>query len=139
MRPLVGWAAEPACAQDVPRALAQAVFEVRLQRRPSYLSSRTTTGAPTPTTTRRPCWTAGSSTPGSRRGASLLDGYTAALVAKAEALTVGDPAREDVALGPIIDRRQLERVHGIVTASVAAGAKLAAGGETWAPGTAPPS
>ncbi|QJS13436.1 benzoylformate decarboxylase [Streptomyces argyrophyllae] len=38
MRPLVGWAAEPACAQDVPRALAQAVFEARLQRRPAYLS-----------------------------------------------------------------------------------------------------
>ncbi|POX57564.1 benzoylformate decarboxylase [Streptomyces sp. Ru62] len=38
MRPLVGWAAEPACAQDVPRALAQAVFEARLQGRPSYLS-----------------------------------------------------------------------------------------------------
>ncbi|MGY6023505.1 benzoylformate decarboxylase [Streptomyces spinosirectus] len=38
MRPLVGWAAEPACAQDVPRALAQAVFEARLQSRPTYLS-----------------------------------------------------------------------------------------------------
>ncbi|MFJ4324537.1 thiamine pyrophosphate-binding protein [Streptomyces tricolor] len=38
MRPLVGWAAEPACAQDVPRAPAQAVFEARLQRRPAYLS-----------------------------------------------------------------------------------------------------
>jgi benzoylformate decarboxylase len=38
MRPLVGWAAEPACAQDVPRALAQAVFEARLRRRPVYLS-----------------------------------------------------------------------------------------------------
>jgi benzoylformate decarboxylase len=38
MKPLVGWAAEPACAQDVPRALAQAVFEARLQRRPAYLS-----------------------------------------------------------------------------------------------------
>ncbi|MYV46332.1 benzoylformate decarboxylase [Streptomyces sp. SID2888] len=38
MKPLVGWAAEPACAQDVPRALAQAVFEARLQRRPTYLS-----------------------------------------------------------------------------------------------------
>ncbi|MFF8406761.1 benzoylformate decarboxylase [Streptomyces sp. NPDC014846] len=38
MRPLVGWAGEPACAQDVPRALAQAVFEARLQRRPTYLS-----------------------------------------------------------------------------------------------------
>src|SRR3954469_8144462 len=30
MRPLVGFAAEPACAEDVPRALAQAVFEARL-------------------------------------------------------------------------------------------------------------
>ncbi|MFH9086682.1 benzaldehyde dehydrogenase [Streptomyces sp. NPDC017673] len=60
---------------------------------------------------------------------SLLEEYTAALAAKARALPVGDPAREDVALGPIIDRRQLERVHRIVTESVAAGATLAAGGE----------
>ncbi|MET9913419.1 benzaldehyde dehydrogenase [Streptomyces sp. NPDC006476] len=60
---------------------------------------------------------------------SLLDEYSAALASKARALPVGDPAREDVALGPIIDRRQLERVHGIVTDSVAAGATLAAGGE----------
>ncbi|MFH9981047.1 benzaldehyde dehydrogenase [Streptomyces sp. NPDC017179] len=60
---------------------------------------------------------------------SLLEEYTAALAAKAAALPVGDPAREDVALGPLIDRRQLERVHGIVTDSVTAGATLAAGGE----------
>ncbi|WP_406385230.1 benzaldehyde dehydrogenase [Streptomyces sp. NBC_01618] len=60
---------------------------------------------------------------------SLVEEYTAVLAAKARALPVGDPAREDVALGPIIDRRQLERVHGIVTESVAAGATLAAGGE----------
>ncbi|MFI1532953.1 benzoylformate decarboxylase [Streptomyces anandii] len=38
LKPLVGWSAEPACAEDVPRALAQAVFEARLQRRPTYLS-----------------------------------------------------------------------------------------------------
>ncbi|MEV6121171.1 benzoylformate decarboxylase [Streptomyces sp. NPDC052077] len=38
MKPLVGWAAEPAYAGDVPRALAQAVFEAGLQRRPTYLS-----------------------------------------------------------------------------------------------------
>ncbi|HET9082404.1 MAG TPA: benzoylformate decarboxylase [Trebonia sp.] len=37
-KPLVAWAAEPACAGDVPRALAQAIFEARLQRRPTYLS-----------------------------------------------------------------------------------------------------
>jgi len=38
MRPLVGFATEPACAEDVPRALAQAIFEAELQRRPTYLS-----------------------------------------------------------------------------------------------------
>ncbi|MDI3387789.1 benzaldehyde dehydrogenase [Streptomyces sp. B-S-A8] len=60
---------------------------------------------------------------------SLVEEYSSALAAKAKALPVGDPARDDVALGPIIDRRQLERVHGIVTDSVTAGATLAAGGE----------
>lgn len=38
MRPLVGWSGEPSCAADVPRSLAQAVFEAQLQRRPTYLS-----------------------------------------------------------------------------------------------------
>ncbi|MGW3963561.1 benzoylformate decarboxylase [Amycolatopsis sp. NPDC005003] len=38
MRPLVGWSGEPSCAADVPRSLAQAVFEAELHRRPSYLS-----------------------------------------------------------------------------------------------------
>ncbi|PXX54805.1 benzoylformate decarboxylase [Nocardia tenerifensis] len=38
MRPLVGWSGEPSCAADVPRSLAQAVFEAQLQRRPAYLS-----------------------------------------------------------------------------------------------------
>ncbi|EOD69925.1 benzoylformate decarboxylase [Amycolatopsis vancoresmycina] len=38
MRPLVGWSGEPSCAADVPRSLAQAVFEAELNRRPSYLS-----------------------------------------------------------------------------------------------------
>jgi benzoylformate decarboxylase len=37
-RPLVGWAGEPACAADVTRSLAQAIFEARLRRRPAYLS-----------------------------------------------------------------------------------------------------
>ncbi|GHE77451.1 benzoylformate decarboxylase [Amycolatopsis deserti] len=38
MRPLVGWSGEPSCPGDVPRSLAQAVFEAELQRRPTYLS-----------------------------------------------------------------------------------------------------
>lgn len=38
MRPLVTHAAEPACSSDVPRAVAHALFEAQLQRRPTYLS-----------------------------------------------------------------------------------------------------
>jgi len=38
MRPLVGWSGEPTCAADVPRSVAQAVFEAELHRRPTYLS-----------------------------------------------------------------------------------------------------
>jgi benzaldehyde dehydrogenase (NAD) len=59
---------------------------------------------------------------------SIAAEYTAELAARAEKLTVGDPAGGDVALGPIIDERQRDQIHGIVTGSVAAGARLAAGG-----------
>jgi benzaldehyde dehydrogenase (NAD) len=52
---------------------------------------------------------------------------TEKLVAKAKHLPVGDPLGQ-VALGPIISRAQVERIHGIVKDSVAAGATLAAGG-----------
>ena len=50
------------------------------------------------------------------------------LAEKAKHLPVGNPATEQVALGPIINGKQLQRVHGIVSDSVAAGAKLEAGG-----------
>ena len=52
---------------------------------------------------------------------------TEKLVAKAKHLPVGDPLGQ-VALGPVISRAQVERIHGIVKDTVAAGAKLAAGG-----------
>jgi benzaldehyde dehydrogenase (NAD) len=52
---------------------------------------------------------------------------TEKLVAKAKNLPVGDPLGQ-VALGPIISKGQIERIHGIVKDSVAAGATLAAGG-----------
>jgi benzaldehyde dehydrogenase (NAD) len=41
---------------------------------------------------------------------------------------VGDPATEDVAVGPLIDSGQRDNVHRIVTDTVEAGARLAAGG-----------
>ncbi len=59
---------------------------------------------------------------------AVYDDYVAALAAKAEHLPVGNPATEQVALGPIIDAKQRDKVHGLVTGSVAAGARLAAGG-----------
>ncbi|HEY8481364.1 MAG TPA: benzaldehyde dehydrogenase [Spirillospora sp.] len=58
----------------------------------------------------------------------LYDDFVERLAAKAEALKVGDPATDEVALGPVIDEGQRDRIHGLVTASVDQGAKLASGG-----------
>ncbi len=59
---------------------------------------------------------------------AVYDDYVARLAEKAGQLPVGNPATEQVALGPMIDSRQRDKVHGLVTASVEAGARLAAGG-----------
>ena len=59
---------------------------------------------------------------------SIYQDYVSRLAGKASQLPVGNPATEQVALGPIIDERQRDKVHGLVTASVDAGARLAAGG-----------
>ncbi len=59
---------------------------------------------------------------------AVYDDYVAALAAKADHLPVGDPASGQVALGPVIDERQRDKVHALVTATTGAGAKLAAGG-----------
>lgn len=58
----------------------------------------------------------------------VYDDYVAALAEKAAHLPVGDPASGQVALGPIIDERQRDKVHALVTASTGQGARLAAGG-----------
>ena len=54
--------------------------------------------------------------------------YLDAITARADALSVGDPFREDVSLGPIINQRQLDRFDAIVHDTVAAGALLRTGG-----------
>jgi benzaldehyde dehydrogenase (NAD) len=59
---------------------------------------------------------------------SLYEEYVDRLAAKADSLAVGDPYREQVHLGPVIDSGQLAKVHGLVEASTSGGAKLAAGG-----------
>jgi benzaldehyde dehydrogenase (NAD) len=53
---------------------------------------------------------------------------TRRIVGKASHLPIGDPASGTVALGPLINARQLQRVDSIVRASVDAGAVLEAGG-----------
>jgi benzaldehyde dehydrogenase (NAD) len=58
----------------------------------------------------------------------VYEAFVERLSAKAAHLPVGDPAAGEVALGPLIDAGQRDKVHDIVTASVAAGARVAAGG-----------
>jgi benzaldehyde dehydrogenase (NAD) len=60
--------------------------------------------------------------------ASVAAEYGELLAERANKALVGDPAIGAVALGPMIDERQLLAAHSIVTDSVAAGAHLAAGG-----------
>lgn len=60
--------------------------------------------------------------------ASIAEQLAAKLAEKARSLPVGNPATEQVALGPVISQRQRDRVHGIVQESVAQGATLLAGG-----------
>lgn len=59
---------------------------------------------------------------------SIFDEYVEKLAAKADSMAVGNPATDHVHLGPIIDENQRDRVHRLVTASIAAGAELKAGG-----------
>ncbi len=59
---------------------------------------------------------------------SVARDYVDALTEKARRLRLGDPYREDVQLGPIVNEKQLARVDGIVRRSVEGGARLAEGG-----------
>jgi benzaldehyde dehydrogenase (NAD) len=59
---------------------------------------------------------------------SIAEEYTERLAQKADQLPVGDPAKEQVALGPIIDASQRDKIHALVLGSVEGGARLAAGG-----------
>lgn len=58
----------------------------------------------------------------------IADAVIERLVQKAKHLPVGDPASGQVALGPIINQRQLDRVKSLINDTVAAGARLLAGG-----------
>ena len=59
---------------------------------------------------------------------SVAGDYVDALRDKAKGLRMGDPYREDVQLGPIVNEKQVRRVADIVYRSVAGGARLVIGG-----------
>jgi benzaldehyde dehydrogenase (NAD) len=59
---------------------------------------------------------------------SVAGDYIDALVEKAKRLRLGDPYREEVDLGPIVNEKQIARVDGIVRRSIDGGARLVEGG-----------
>ncbi|WP_304639687.1 benzaldehyde dehydrogenase [Pseudomonas sp.] len=60
---------------------------------------------------------------------SIADEYIELLAKRAKNLNCGDPATEQVHLGPLINEAQARRVEDIVNRSVAMGAKVIAGGK----------
>ena len=60
---------------------------------------------------------------------SIAEQYLDALTERAGHLTVGNPATTEVALGPIINEKQVQRVQRIVDDSVGAGAATTIGGK----------
>lgn len=59
---------------------------------------------------------------------SIADAYIESLVRRTRALSVGDPFKGDVHLGPLINERQAENVDRIIADSAGKGAKVRAGG-----------
>ena len=59
---------------------------------------------------------------------SLARDYVDVLRDKAQHLRLGDPYREDVQIGPIVNEKQVRRVDDIVQRSVSGGARLVTGG-----------
>ena len=60
---------------------------------------------------------------------SIVEEYLTALTERAARLPVGNPATGEVALGPLINEKQVERVQRIVDETVAAGASVLVGGK----------
>ncbi len=60
---------------------------------------------------------------------SIRDRFVEALVAQAEAIRIGDPARPDTQLGPVISARARARILDYVRIGVEEGATVATGGE----------
>jgi acyl-CoA reductase-like NAD-dependent aldehyde dehydrogenase len=63
----------------------------------------------------------------------ITERLVAQLVARARALTVGDPRDPRVQVGPLASARRVKRVHELVEEAVAQGATLHSGGPFYAP------
>jgi benzaldehyde dehydrogenase (NAD) len=63
----------------------------------------------------------------------IVDAYLAGLVARADAITVGDPRDETVGMGPMINPRQQARAQEMLDEAVAAGARILTGGSATGP------
>lgn len=59
----------------------------------------------------------------------LQSAYTEAMVAMIEGMTIGDPAREDTFLGPVVSARQWQRISDYISGAEAEGLQLATGGQ----------
>src|SRR5699024_9335588 len=59
---------------------------------------------------------------------SIAEDYIEQLASRARSLPVGDPAAEEVAIGPIIDDKQRSSIREIIDKATADGARLVAGG-----------
>ena len=59
---------------------------------------------------------------------SIASEFTERFVAKVKTLNVGDPREMPNVIGPIINQRQLDKIHGQVTDAVEKGAQLLTGG-----------
>jgi benzaldehyde dehydrogenase (NAD) len=63
----------------------------------------------------------------------IAEAYIEALSERAARLPVGDPERDEVALGPMINEKQMQRVTRIVGETVEQGARLVTGGTPEGP------
>ena len=70
--------------------------------------------------------------------ADVAEAYVASLAGRADHLPVGNPATEQVALGPIIDANQRDKIHGIVTTRSTPGRHSRRAAPTTGCSTGPP-
>jgi len=64
----------------------------------------------------------------------VVDELTERLVAEAPRLRIGNPLDEGTQIGPIVNQKQLERVHRYTGIGMEEGARLLCGGETYTEG-----